>query len=237
MVKKAFLDLELTTTLSLTSANSINIARLIPQTFYYFRGYAQVKNKSLPTVFSVPSGNFGNATAGLIAKKMGLPYHKLVISTNANDIVPQYLDSGEFTPRASVATISNAMDIGNPSNFARIINLYLNREQLLSEMSGASFSDDQTREAIKKAYHSDNYILDPHTAVAYLGLNKFYGNDQNINKIALSTAHPSKFVEIVQDVLKIEVEIPERLACLRDKKKVSTVIKADYQHLKDYLLS
>jgi threonine synthase len=239
LVKEAFLDKELNKKLLLTSANSINISRLIPQSFYYFYGYAQLKEKGKPVVFSVPSGNFGNLCGGLIAKKMGLPVEKFVAATNVNDIVPQYLHSGLFQPRPSVKTISNAMDVGNPSNFARLISFYEdNLERIQADIWGVRYTDEETSTAIKDVYKNTGYILDPHGAVGYLGLNDYLKEtNSHANGIFLATAHPSKFPEVVEDVIKKKVEIPQRLQETIKKQKKSIEMKADFESLKAYLLS
>src|SRR6187549_3702248 len=171
LVKQAFLDDQLKTKYYLTSANSINIARLIPQSFYYFYAYAQVKDKTEPVVFSIPSGNFGNLTGGLLAKRMGLPIHHFIAATNVNDVVPEYLQTKLFKPRASRQTISNAMDVGNPSNFDRILNLYGgNFETLSSDIYGCFFTDEETQKAMRNVYSAKHYVMDPHGAIGYLGL-------------------------------------------------------------------
>ena len=169
LVKKAFLDSELTHKIRLSSANSINIARLIPQSFYYFEAYKQLDTKGKPVIFSIPSGNFGNLTAGLFAKKMGLPIHQFLAATNANDVVPQYLASGSYKPIPSVRTLSNAMDVGNPSNFARMLNLYSSTwNNMIEDIKGYSYNDEQTKAAVKEVFSKYNYIIDPHGAVGYL---------------------------------------------------------------------
>ncbi len=218
MVKEAFLDPDL----HLTSANSINIARLIPQTFYYFYAYFQLKK---PLVFSVPSGNFGNLTAGLIAQKMGLPVEKFIAAVNTNETFPEYLRTGEFKPKPSVKTISNAMDVGNPSNFPRV--LKLNENDILS----ASFSDQQTKEAILEI--APYYTLDPHGAVAYLGLKKFLKPNQT--GVLLETAHPAKFADILEPILNKKIEIPERLKSCLKKEKKSVKIRPEFEDLKKFL--
>ena len=238
MVKEAFLDAELKEKYSLSSANSINIARLIPQSFYYHWTYAQLKKKGKPVVFSVPSGNFGNITAGLFAQQMGLPVAHYVASTNANNIVPQYLETGKYEPRASVATLSNAMDVGAPSNFARMNNLYEEKvENFRAHLSGYSFSDEQTVACIRDVYERTGYIMCPHTAVAYLGL-KQYGKEsgKNFSGVLLSTAHPSKFIDVLDKDIATKVEIPERLAKLMDNKKVAQAIEPKFEELKQYII-
>jgi threonine synthase len=174
LVKQAFSDQELKTSFLLTSANSINIARLIPQTFYYFYAWSKMKQRE-NAVFSIPSGNFGNLTAGLIAKKMGLPIQHFIAATNLNEVVPDYLRTGNFSPRASISTISNAMDVGNPSNFARMLNLFQNDHTAMCNLiTGYSFTDDETQAAMKKVFIESDYMMDPHGAVGYLGLKKFH---------------------------------------------------------------
>lgn len=237
MVKKAFIDTDLNTALKLTSANSINIARLIPQSFYYFYTYAQLspEQRLQKPIFSVPSGNFGNLTAGLIAKKMGLPVHKFLAATNANDTFPQYLESGDFHAKPSVPTISNAMDVGNPSNFARIAELYGNDvDALRQDVWSHSFSDLETQEVMREVYEKYSYTLDPHGAVAYLGLKKY---DSSHPGILLETAHPAKFGETVKQATVIEPEIPERLAEYAQREKVSIKMNADFSKLRALLLS
>lgn len=241
MVKQAFLDKELSSKLRLSSANSINISRLIPQSFYYFNAYAQMKRQGKKDiVFCVPSGNFGNICGGLIAQKMGLPVKKFVAATNANDIVPQYLKTGNFEPKPSIATISNAMDVGNPSNFPRLREIFgKNYEAETANIVGAAYSDDETKVAIKEVYDETNYILCPHTAVAYLGLRDYLAStgDEETGGILLSTAHPAKFKDIVDPVLGEEaVVLPERLVELIDREKKATYMSADFEELKKYLL-
>jgi threonine synthase len=238
LVKEAFLDKELNSKLNLSSANSINIARLIPQSFYYFYAYAKLKAKGLPVVFSVPSGNFGNLTAGLFAKRMGLPISHFVVSTNANDIVPKYLETGLFKPRPSVRTISNAMDVGNPSNFDRMQDLYGGSvEAIRIDVDGYSFSDPETVQAMRDVYARSHYLMCPHTAVAYLGLKK-YASKQNhaFSGVALSTAHPSKFLNEMEADLAEKVEIPEGLKVLVNREKKSIKIEPRLDLLKKYLL-
>ena len=211
LVKEAFLDEELNKKFFLTSANSINIARLIPQSFYYFYAWSRLKDKN-DVVFSVPSGNFGNLTAGLIAKRTGLPINHLIASTNINDIVPEYLRTNKFTPRPSRSTISNAMDVGNPSNFTRMLDLYHNDfEKLKTDISGFEFSDTETQVAMRDVFAQTNYVLDPHGAVGYLGLKKYLSINKNSTGVFLETAHPAKFLEVVEKTLNKTVQLPERL--------------------------
>jgi threonine synthase len=237
LVKQAFMDEELKKKMFLTSANSINIARLIPQSFYYFYAYAQLKNKNKPLVFSVPSGNFGNLTGGLFAYRMGLPIYKFIASTNSNDIVPEYLATSKFLPRTSIQTISNAMDVGNPSNFTRMLELFnSDYEKLSGMMVGYAFDDKQTEDAMKKVYDHSNYVLDPHGAVGYLGLKK-YTADKTVNGVFLETAHPGKFIEVVESVLKTKMELPETLRRFLKGTKQSVSMKNDFGKFKDYLSS
>ena len=211
LVKEAFLDEELNKKFFLTSANSINIARLIPQSFYYFYAWSRLKNRN-NVVFSVPSGNFGNLTAGLIAKRMGLRISHFVASTNRNDIVPQYLETGIFNPKPSQATVSNAMDVGNPSNFARMMDLYANDlNKIKADITGYRLSDEETKQVMREVYETSNYILDPHGAVGYLGLKKYLADHTEATGVFLETAHPAKFLEVVEYTLKTEIKIPEKL--------------------------
>lgn len=234
LVKQAFADEALRMRYFLTSANSINIARLIPQTFYYFRAWAQSEDKSLPTVVAVPSGNFGNLTAGLIAKRMGLPIERFVIATNVNDIVPEYLKTSLFKPRPSVTTISNAMDVGNPSNFHRMLDLYGgDTARLRRDVRAYTLTDDETREVMREVYRQSGYMLDPHGAVAYGALRKFLlESDRRCQGIFLETAHPGKFGEVVRDTLHTEPELPARLAAFLDGTKRTTVIRPEFADFK-----
>ncbi|MBL7873678.1 MAG: threonine synthase [Cyclobacteriaceae bacterium] len=236
LVKQSFLDVDLKNLLSLTSANSINIARLIPQTFYYFQACAQVKQKDKPIVISVPSGNFGNLTAGLMSKRMGLPIESFVASTNVNDVVPEFLRTQIFTPRNSKQTISNAMDVGNPSNFARLLDLYDNDFQKLSnEIMGCRFSDDATRAAMRKVFSNFSYTLDPHGAVGYLGLKEFLKDHANHTGIFLETAHPAKFIETVEAAINHKVEVPARLETFMKGEKKSIPVSSNFAELKKLL--
>ncbi len=239
LVKQAFMDSDLKQSLQLASANSINIARLIPQTFYYFHAIAQLNSPDKGVVFSVPSGNFGNLTAGLFAKRMGLPISKLIAATNVNDIVPSYLHSGKFSPRPSIQTISNAMDVGNPSNFSRMIDLYKNDLALLSrDVEGYVFTDQETVQTMESVHKARRYTLDPHGAVGYLGLKKYLKeNSTGELGIFLETAHPGKFNEVVEKSILQKVELPERLLQLVKKQKTSVAMKNDFEQLKEILLS
>ena len=232
MVKSAFLDKNISR--NLTSANSINVARWLPQMFYFFFAYKQVSKHYKDIVFSVPSGNFGNICAGLLAQKLGLPIKHFVASTNINDTVPQYLLNGNYNPKPSKATISNAMDVGNPSNFIRIQELFdKNLPKLKKSFSSYSFSDDDTKIMMKSIYNKFNYVSEPHGAIGYLGL-KEYGLKSNEFGIFLETAHPVKFLDVVEDTLSIDVEIPPQIKAVMSKSKVALNI-SNYQELKMFL--
>ncbi len=238
LVKQAFLDDELKNKFYLTSANSINIARLIPQSFYYFYAYAQVKDKSRPVVFSIPSGNFGNLTGGLLAKRMGLPIHHFIAATNVNDVVPEYLQTKLFKPRSSKQTISNAMDVGNPSNFDRILNLYGgNFETLSHDIFGCAFTDEETQKAMRHIYSTKQYVMDPHGAIGYLGLKKYVEKTiENVTGIFLETAHPAKFKDVVDETLGQKIEIPKPLLKFMQQTKQSLQMQKDFNSFKNYLL-
>ena len=232
MVKSAFLDKNISR--NLTSANSINVARWMPQMFYFFFAYKQVANQYKDVVFSVPSGNFGNICAGLLAQKLGLPIKHFIASTNINDTVPKYLINGVYDPKPSKATISNAMDVGNPSNFIRIQELFnKNLSSLKKSFSSYSFSDDETKIIMKSIHDKFNYISEPHGAIGYLGLKK-YGLKTNEFGVFLETAHPVKFLEVVEETLKVDVEIPSQIKEVMSREKVATSI-ANYQELKLFL--
>ena len=235
MVKKAFLDTDLKDQ-NLTSANSINIARWLPQMFYFFFAYKALKKHNKPLIFSCPSGNFGNICAGIIAKKMGLPIEHFVASTNINDTVPRFLEKGIYDPKPSKATISNAMDVGNPSNFIRIQEMYQNDlEQFKKDFSSFTFSDEETLEAMKTIYNTNGYIAEPHGAIGYLGLKKELQNHQNTIGIFLETAHPIKFLDTVEPALNIKLPIPTQIESVLHKEKVSVKIKT-YEDLKAFLV-
>ena len=239
LAKQALVDPVVTEKITLTSANSINIARLIPQSFYYFAAVAQLgRPESLP-VFSVPSGNFGNLTGGLLAKRMGLGVAQFIAPTNANDVVPEFLRSGKLIPRASRHTISNAMDVGNPSNFARIVDLYENDLQAIRhDILGCSFSDEQTLRVMHDVEQRHGYVLDPHTAVGVLGWQTFAKQNQNAAEgIVLATAHPAKFAETVARATGVRPEMPERLAAFLDRPKKSIPFPNRFSELQEFLLS
>ena len=233
MVKTAFLDTNITK--KLTSANSINVARWLPQMFYFFFAYKELQKKNKKLVFSVPSGNFGNICAGIMAQKLGLPIEHFVAATNVNDTVPSYLIDGVYNPKPSKATISNAMDVGNPSNFIRIRELFNNDLELLKRtFSSYSFSDTETRATMKEIYTNAGYVAEPHGAVGYLGLKK-YGLKENEYGIFLETAHPVKFLDVVEATLPVQVKIPEQIQKVINNKKVALQI-ADYEGLQSFLL-
>lgn len=236
MVKTAFLDTGLSN-INLTSANSINVARWLPQMFYYFIAYRSLKHKNKKLVFSVPSGNFGNICAGLMAQQMGLPIDHFIASTNVNDSVPRYLESGTYDPLPTITTLSNAMDVGNPSNFIRIQKIFNNDVvKMKKKLSGYRYTDQETKKALKEIHDINGYIADPHGAVGYLGLKDYLAERKNSHYgVFLETAHPVKFLDTVNKTLKIEVTIPERLKETLSKDKVSIPIR-DYNDLKSYLL-
>lgn len=238
LVKKAFLDKSLSNSLNLTSANSINIARLLPQSIYYFYAYAQIeKSKRKNLVFSVPSGNYGNLTAGILAQKMGLPIKHFVAASNANDIVPKYLRTGIYQAKSSVETISNAMDVGNPSNFARLLDLYENDwDKMKKSISGYSFTDSQTRETIKEVYKSTDYVLDPHGAVAYLGLEKYLESNKDDTGVILETADPVKFKNTVEPEIGKNIELPNHLKLTNADKK-SIELANNFDDFKNFLIN
>ncbi len=238
LVKTAFLDKELNKAMVLTSANSINVARFLPQSFYYFNAFARLREAGIRgnLVFSVPSGNFGNLTAGLFAKFMGLPVNRFIAANNENDIVYKYLKTGQYNPRPSVATIANAMDVGAPSNFARILDLYDNSYvDISSDMVGYRYSDEEIRETMKQVFAKNGYILDPHGAVGYRAL-KSDLKDGEVG-VFLETAHPAKFTDTVESVLgKGTVPLPEKLAAFMKGKKLSVELSTDFDDFKNFLL-
>lgn len=237
MVKKAFLDEDLNQTMKLSSANSINVSRLIPQTFYYFEAFRQFKTGTKIS-FCVPSGNFGNLTAGIIAKKMGLPVHHMIAATNINDVVPKYLDNGIFTPGKAKPTLSNAMDIGNPSNFSRILDLYSSTwNQIKNDISGYSFTDKETVEEIVRSHKENGYVLDPHTAIGVLSARKYHAYKQNDEHIVvLSTAHPVKFQSEIDDKINFSIPYPANIHRFLDKEQHKISIPSDFDALKEVIL-
>ena len=236
MVKQAFLDEDLKSK-NLTSANSINIARWLPQMFYFFFAYKELKKHNKPLIVSCPSGNFGNICAGILAKKLGLPIAHFVASTNLNDTVTQFLVDGNYNPKPSIATISNAMDVGNPSNFVRIQEMYDNNlSKFKKDFSSYSFSDDETKFTMQNLFVNTGYISEPHGTVGYLGLKKEIQKQPNSIGIFLETAHPIKFLDVVEPVLNIKLPIPEQIESVLGKEKVSFRIK-NYADLKRFLNS
>ena len=237
MVKDAFNDFEIKSKITLTSANSINIARWLPQMFYYFLAIKKMDNEN-DNIFSVPSGNFGNICAGILSKEIGLNIKLFLASTNINKTVPEYLESGKYSPQKTKPTISNAMDVSDPSNFVRIQKIFNNDIQKIKKIIKAySFNDDQTREAIKDIYNRNNYLMDPHSAIGYLGIKSYLSNHStNASGIFLSTAHPIKFKEQVEKSIGKEIPMPSRLKGIMGKSKRSIEIKS-YNDLKDQLLS
>ena len=237
MVKDAFNDLEIKSKITLTSANSINIARWLPQMFYYFLAIKKMDNEN-DNIFSVPSGNFGNICAGILSKEIGLNIKLFIASTNINKTVPEYLESGIYSPEKTKPTISNAMDVSDPSNFVRIQKIYNNDIQKIKKIIKAySFNDNQTREAIKDVYNRNNYLMDPHSAIGYLGIKSYLSNHStNSSGIFLSTAHPIKFKEQVEKSIGKEIPMPSRLKGIMGKTKRSIEIN-NYNDLKDQLLS
>ena len=237
LVKRAFLDEGLNEEMFLTSANSINLARFLPQSFYYFYAYAQLKKmgKADNVVISVPSGNFGNITAGLFAKRMGLPIKRFIAANNRNDIFFNYLQTGKFEPKASVSTLANAMDVGNPSNFVRIMDLYnYNHTDICKEIGGATYNDEQIAKGVKETWQETSYLLDPHGACGYLAL-KEQLNPEEIG-VFLETAHPAKFKDTIDKILGEEIEIPETLQKFMKGKKETIELTSDFNDLKEFLL-
>ena len=237
MVKKAFNDQEINRKISLTSANSINVARWLPQMFYYFLAYKKIKNNK-KNVFSVPSGNFGNICAGVLSKSMGLPIHHFIASTNINDTIPRYIRDGIFEPNKTYPTISNAMDVSNPSNFIRIQKIYNNDlQKIRKNISGFSYNDKETKETIRKLFTSQDYLIDPHSAIGYLGLKEYMeDNDNNINGIFISTAHSIKFKNVVEDTISSKIKYPNSVIKIMKKEKQSQSIE-NYSELKEILLN
>jgi len=237
MVKKAFNDEEINRNIALTSANSINIARWLPQMFYYFLAYKKINNKR--NVFSVPSGNFGNICAGILAKSMGLPIDHFIAATNINDTIPRYIKEGIFEPNNTYPTISNAMDVSNPSNFVRIQKIYNNDlQKIRKNISGFSYDDKTTKQAIKKLFTSKNYLTDPHSAIGYLGLKEYMGskNDDTLNGIFISTAHSIKFKDVVEDTISSKIKYPASIKNILNKESNYQSI-GSYSELKEILLN
>ncbi len=240
LVKSAFLDKDLRAKMRLASANSINIARLIPQSFYYFEAYKQLEDSSKDVVFSIPSGNFGNLTAGVFAYKMGLPVKQFLAATNINDIIPQYLSTGEYCAKPSMATISNAMDVGDPSNYKRLADIFKQEGSTWNNMkellTGYSYNDELTRKAVQEVYNEYNYIIDPHGAIGYRAL-KEYQKKHNVNGVVLETAHYAKFKPTMDKTLGFDVPIPDQLSSLLEKEKVAKNMTSSFEDFKSYLLA
>ena len=237
MVKQAFADKELTQKKFLTSANSINVARWLPQQFYYFFAYKQWLEKDSPLVISVPSGNFGNICAGILAMQSGLPVDHFIAACNVNDIVSDYLETQELKPRQAVATLSNAMDVGNPSNFVRILEIFQHQfPALKSKLSSFSITDAETESVIDEVFKKYQYTLDPHGAVGYLALQRYLAEHSNAKGIFLETAHPVKFPEAVERATGQKIKLPEHISEIMDREKISTVISPEYEVLRSFLL-
>lgn len=237
LVKSAFMDQELNERMQLTSANSINVARFLPQAFYYFYAYAQMKKlgREKELVVCVPSGNFGNITAGLFAKRMGLPVKRFIAANNRNDIFYQYLKTGQYAPKPSVQTIANAMDVGDPSNFARILDLYEgSHDAIASEISGETYTDDQIRETVQLTYDETGYLLDPHGACGYRALSENLQSGEV--GVFLETAHPAKFLHTVEDIIGTDINIPEKLKAFMNGTKQSVPMSKNFMTFKEWLL-
>ena len=232
------MDKELNKHMKLTSANSINVARFLPQAFYYFNAYAEMKRQGLADnlVICVPSGNFGNITAALFAQKMGLPIKRFIAANNANDVFFNYLKSGKYCPQPSIQTIANAMDVGDPSNFARILDLYNNSHATIAAtISGATFSDEEIRHALKSCYDNNKYILDPHGACGYMALKA--GLQEGETGVFGETAHPAKFKETVENAIGNTIEIPARLAAFMKGEKKTVSLSKNFDDFKNFLMN
>jgi len=238
MVKNAFMDEELTSKIFLTSANSINVARWLPQQFYYFFAYKQWVDKINPPVISVPSGNFGNICAGILAQASGLPVKHFIAACNANDVVPHFLSTNEYLPKKAVATISNAMDVGEPSNFVRILKIFSeNVSNLKEKLSGWAVSDDDTRATIKMVFEEEGYLLDPHGAVGYFALNEYLRDHPDEKGMVVETAHPVKFYDVVEPVIGTKIAIPAMVEEQLKLEKKSVWMENEYESLKSFLLN
>ncbi len=239
LVKTAFLDAEINQTKLLTSANSINVARFLPQSFYYFYAYAQLKKLALAgkkIVVCVPSGNFGNITAGLFAKRMGLPIERFIAANNCNDIFLNYLKTGKYEPRASVQTIANAMDVGDPSNFVRILDLYdHSHSAICADISGVAYSDEEIKTGMRECFNQNNYLLDPHGACGYLALKELLATDEV--GVFLETAHPAKFKDTVETAVGVSVAVPEKLQAFMNGEKQTVAMSKDFAAFKSYLMT
>ncbi len=237
MVKAVFADVELNKKMKLTSANSINVARWLPQQFYYFYLWKQWKDKTNPPVITVPSGNFGNICAGLLAQRSGLPVQHFIAACNANDTVPDFLRTGNYQPKKAIPTISNAMDVGDPSNFIRIMEIFHQQiDGLKKTLNGYTVSDEQTKETLVTVFKEHNYLLDPHGAVAYTALQQYQAQYPNTKGVILETAHPVKFYDVIEPLINQTVRVPENVAEQIKKEKKSTKISANTNELKEFLL-
>ena len=237
LVKQAFSDTDLNQRAFITSANSINIGRLLPQMFYHVAAYRQLPVASVPLIVSVPSGNFGNLTAGIFAKRIGLPVARFIASTNANDVVPEYLRTGEFRPRSATATFSNAMDVGSPNNFPRLLDLFRNRlEYVRREIWGHGATDEETLLAMKSLHERFHYVSDPHTAVGVLGWEAYRrAHPEPVQGLVLATAHPAKFADVVQRAIGVAPSLPDRLSAYLQRAKLSVPMSSHYDDFKQLL--
>jgi len=240
LVKQAFTDDDLNLKMQLSSANSINIARLLPQSFYYAYAVSELQKKGIDEpVFSVPSGNFGNLTGGLLAMKMGMPAKHFLAATNMNDVVPEYLKGDKFQPRDSIQTISNAMDVGNPSNFVRIKYLFGNSDSAIrDQITGYSYTDGETRKTIREVFEKFSYLLCPHTAIGYRA-SKDYQSESGVKipTVTLATAHPVKFRDVIEPEINHQIDVPDRLKVWLQKEKKSTSIRSDFEGFKEFLIN
>lgn len=238
IVKQAFVDPDLNAQVSLSSANSINIFRLIPQGFYYVRAYGQVKKWGKPIVFSTPSGNFGNLSAGVMVQQMGLPIAHFIAATNLNRVIPTYLETGDYAPKASVATVSNAMDVGNPSNFVRLKRLYDDDyDRIRANVTGYYYDDDETLAGMKRIDELYDYVACPHTGIGIMGLQDYQNKlNKDVTGVALATAHPAKFKPLVEQTLHKPINVPQRLNALAHRTKHSIFIPAQYEAFKESFL-
>jgi len=237
LVKQAFSDFEINQKIFLTSANSINVARWLPQQFYYFLAWKQWPEKKHPPVISVPSGNFGNICAAILAHSSGLPVQHFIAACNVNDVVPEFLKTGNYQPKRTIATLSNAMDVGDPNNFIRILEMF---EEDISELkrvlSAFSVTDDETKQTIKSVYKEDKYLLDPHGAVGYLSLDRYLKENPGFNGFFVETAHPVKFYDVVEPLIGEKIPLPSAVVGIMQKNKVATKMDVDYSFLKEFLL-
>lgn len=237
MVKRAFLDEELTSQIQLTSANSINVARWLPQLFYFLFAYKELKTKHKNIVFCIPSGNFGNICAGMMAQQLGMPVQHFIAANNANNVVTKYLKTSVFNPEPTIATLSNAMDVSKPSNFIRVEEIYKNDfDALKANLSSYSFSDEETKNGMLELYDNYNYIADPHGAIGYLGCKEHLKTNPNVHCVFLETAHPTKFLDVVKTVVKEDILMPDQIRSVINGTKISVHING-YNELKDFLLN